>query len=314
MPSSNRSNPGVGSRPPKYPGTFLLALREAAAGMNWQVGRWKGLLVECTDQDGRTHTVGLDNLYRRARQTPREQWPALIADFLKIIATADNGEGMPTDLTAVADQLLVRLGPVKLGADADPVWAQPLGDTGLSLNLVIDFPNRMCYVTEQLVADSGKPGEEWLRRARENLLARTPADSLPVVHEETGIRLCGVADAYDSSRALLLDELLPEGSEYGYFVAVPGRDMLVVMEVSKDALNFVHLLKGFAEKHHQSAPYPLSADVYWVRAGAWHRFPVQVQGEAINVHPPEEFVPILEELMPEDRIEGLEEEPGKEAD
>jgi hypothetical protein len=151
-----------------------------------------------------------------------------------------------------------------------------------------------------MVADTGKPGEEWLARARANLLARTPPDCLPVVHEETGIRLCGVEDAYDSSRALLLDEILPDGSAHGYFVAVPGRDMLVVMEVSREALNHVHLMKGFAEKHNQSTPYPLSGDLFWVRGDSWYPFPIQVEGEAITVHPPEEFGPVLKELVPEE--------------
>jgi hypothetical protein len=303
MAPTNRSNPGVGSGAPKYPGTFLLALREAAAGMNWQISRWKGPLLECLDAEGRSHMIGLDNLYRRARQTSRENWPILIADFLKIVATADTGEAMPTDLAAIADQLLVRLGTPNLRSEKDPIWSQALGETGLTINLVIDYPNRMCYVTDQMVAESGKPGEEWLARARANLLARTPADSLPVVHEETGIRLCGVEDAYDSSRALLLDELLPEGREHGYFVAVPGRDMLVVMEVSRDALNHVHLMKGFAEKHHQGAPYPLSGELFWVRGDTWYPFPIEVQGEAITVHPPEEFATILKELVPEEEDE-----------
>ena len=72
MPSRGRSNPGHGSTPPKYPGTFLLAFREAVAGLGWQVRKWMGHLVECADPEGREHVVGLENLFRRARQHERE--------------------------------------------------------------------------------------------------------------------------------------------------------------------------------------------------------------------------------------------------
>src|SRR6266436_4588988 len=177
MPSRGRSNPGHGSTPPKYPGTFLLAFREAVAGLGWQVRKWMGHLVECTDPEGREHVVGLENLFRRARQRERETWPALITEFLQTVTAGGEHEAMPAELAAAADQLLVRLGqPLKAMPNEARVWSQPLAGTDLCINLVIDFPNRMFYVTEKLVEDSGKPGEEWLERALANLRARTPAD------------------------------------------------------------------------------------------------------------------------------------------
>src|SRR5689334_16800183 len=52
MNRRNRCHPGKGASAPRYPGTFLLAFREAAAGMNWQVRRWLGGAVECLDAEG----------------------------------------------------------------------------------------------------------------------------------------------------------------------------------------------------------------------------------------------------------------------
>src|SRR5260370_30737667 len=48
------SNPGTGFGGPRYPGTFLLALREAFARLNWQTRRWLGDAVECTRSEEHT--------------------------------------------------------------------------------------------------------------------------------------------------------------------------------------------------------------------------------------------------------------------
>jgi hypothetical protein len=281
----------------------MLALREAIAGLHWQIRRFKGDMVECVDAEGREHVVGLDNLFRRARQTERETWPELITDFLTTVGSIDPEENLPEHLDDVVEQLLVRVGPpMKKMPDEAKVWAQPLGDTGLWANLVVDYPNRMCYVTEQLVTDSGRPGRSWLEAALANLEARTPADGFQVVDEDSGLRICSVADAYDSSRALLLDRLLPEASADGFFVSLPGRDSLFVLPVNMKGLGQVHLLKVLADKNYQSAPYPISDEVFWVHGGVWRLFPIRIQGEQINVEPPEAFLEILKRLVPEEDL------------
>jgi hypothetical protein len=299
MPPRRRSDPGQGSGPPRYPGSFLLALKEAVGGLGWQIREWKGSMVECVDASGREHVIGLENLYRRARQVERDEWPALISDFLNTVGAIEPGESLPENLEDVADKLLVRLGPpIKNSLDEARVWSQPLEGTDLWINLVVDYPNRMCYVTEELVRASGRPGSRWLEAALTNLQVRTPADGFQVVDAETGLRICCVADAYDSSRALLLDRLLPETSGDGCFISLPGRDSLFVLPVSARALGQVHLLKMLAEKNYQSAPYPISDEVYWVRDGVWRRFVIQIKGQQVTLEPPAEFMEILDRMEP----------------
>src|ERR1700694_5943713 len=82
MPPRSRSNPGTGFGGQRYPGTFLLALREAFARVNWQTQRWLGDAVECTDTQGREQVLALENLYRRVRPVERGTWPDVLADFL----------------------------------------------------------------------------------------------------------------------------------------------------------------------------------------------------------------------------------------
>src|SRR5438128_2309905 len=132
MSSRRRSDPGLGPGTPLYPGTFLLAFREAAGIMRWQVRRWLGQMVECVDAEGRTHMVGVENLYRRARRAERADWPALVAEFLRTLDSASRTDNLPADLAGVADHLLVRLGqPLKGMSEESKVWSQSLSETAL---------------------------------------------------------------------------------------------------------------------------------------------------------------------------------------
>lgn len=299
MSSQQRSHPGYGSGPPRYPGTFLLAFREAIAELGWQAQAWQGTAVVCTDAEGREQVVGLENLFRRARRLERPEWPEMIADFLRTGLEAPIDDP-PDDLAEVAEQLLVRVGPPLTGRSGAPeVWSQPIPGTPLFLNLVIDFPQSMFYVTQALVDDSGRPGQEWLGQALANLKARTPAVSFALLHEESGLRQSNVGDAYDSSRVLILDQLLPEHAERGFLAALPGRDELLVMPVTQAALQFLPMLKVVAQKNFEKAPYPISDEVFWIRQGLWHVFGITVKNNEATIQPPPEFLPLLAEWMPE---------------
>jgi hypothetical protein len=304
MDRGQRSNPGQGSLPPKYPGTFLLAFREAVAGLNWQVRRWLGSAVECLDDAGREQVIGLENLFRRARREDRAAWPDVIAGFLRSVH-AEHCADPPPDLGAVADRLLVRVGPPPAPrADGLEVWSAPLAGTGLGLNLVVDYPQSMFYVTAQMISATGRPGDEWLGRALANLQALTPADCFQVLHPESGMRQCGVGDAYDSSRVLLLDALLPAYRADGYFAALPGRDELLVLPVTTSGLAHVPLLKALAKKNYKTVPYPISDEVFWLQDNVWRLFPIAIRGERVTVKPPAEFTEVLKRLMPEQDGEG----------
>jgi hypothetical protein len=299
MWADGRGNPGYGSGPPQFPGSFLLAFTEAARGIGWRFNRLTGDIAHCVDADGEKREVGLENLYRRARRTPRVDWPQLAADFLKSIDEAV-GDETARPLVEVADRLLIRLGrPLEVKGVGDSVWARPIAGTDLVLNLVIDYPNRMCYVTEKAIAESGHPGEHWLAKAEANLLACTPADCLMTVHEESGMRICMMGDSYDSSRVLLLDHLLPESRAGGNLVVLPGRDELLVLPVTHQAMPHVRAMKLMAQKNFTTAPYPISDQVYWIHEGVWRPLPVEIKPDEVTVFPPPELVSVLKGLAEE---------------
>src|SRR5437868_6982140 len=136
-----RNNPGHGFGGPRYPGTFLLALREAFDRIKWQARRWLGDAVECTDANGREQLLALENLYRRVRPVERATWPDVLVEFLAQIPD-EALSNPPTCLAEVADRVLVRLGP-PFAAQNPPaeVWSHPVASAFIVATLVIDYPN-----------------------------------------------------------------------------------------------------------------------------------------------------------------------------
>jgi hypothetical protein len=308
MAAHHRGNPGMGFGGPRYPGTFLLALREAFTRLNWQPRRWLGAAVDCVDVEGREQMLALENLYRRVRPLERGTWTDALAEFLAQIPH-EALVNPPASLGEVADRILVRLGPPFTPGDPDvDIWSRRIAGSQIVATLVIDYPSSMSYVTEQMIADSGQEGEYWLHRALENLRNQTPADCLTEVHSESGLLQSEVGDAYDSSRALLLEHLLPDRADDGCFVAVPGRDHLLVLPVRAQSLSFLPWLRSIAMRTHRNLPYPISAEIFWVRKDAWHHFAIELEGERAMVNPPQEFLEVLQRIAPDLPTEGPDED------
>lgn len=297
MPSFDQTNPGKGQGP-KYPGTFMLALREAIAKLGWQAKDWKGPSVACVDANGSSREIGLENMYRRLRREPRERWADLLAEILGSVPI--EAVNPPDDLGQVAEQIMVRLGPPvgRHNAELD-MWSKPLVEGHISALLVIDYPTSMAYVTEKMIAASGQEAGFWFDRAVANLKAKTPAACFAPVHDESGLLQAQAADAYDTSRALILDHLIPGHEENGFYVIVPSRDHCFVLPLTVDSLMLAPWLKSVAIKMCKDMPYPISPELFWVRAGAWHHFAIEQSGQEVQVKPPPEFVEVLARLRPE---------------
>lgn len=297
MPNFDQSDPGR-SQGARYPGTFMLALREAIAALGWTAEAWKGGSVACVDGTGSAREIGLENLYRRLRREPREKWPELLADLLgSVPAEVANP---PDSLHDVADRIMVRLGPPvsRQGADLD-MWSRPLVEDHISALLVIDYPTSMSYVTTKMVESSGQGGDYWYERGLANLHGKTAADCLAKVHDESGLLHPQAADAYDSSRALILDRLLPGHGENGFYVIVPSRDHCFILPVAAESLMLAPWLRNIAAKMCKEMPYPISPELFWVRAGDWHHFAIEQSGQEVHVRPPRAFAEVMRRLRPD---------------
>src|SRR5205823_7705201 len=98
----------------------------------------------------------------------------------------------------------------------------PLPGTGLEINLVVDYPHTMAYVTDDMLARTGKSGEDLLDIALANLKADTAPDFFERVSDELDIHVGHCGDGYDAARALLVEDLLPDAPS-GLRVAVLSR-------------------------------------------------------------------------------------------
>lgn len=296
--SAEFDNPD-GETPSALPSGFRAAVTHALAGLGYAVAGWEpdGVNVRApagAGKDGGQY-IGLSNLYRRAKAAGRAEWPALIRSFLDHVTGALAAPKIPDDLTAVADRLRPRLGkPFSRQGKAHP-WGVPLPGTGLEINLVIDYPNTMAYVTDDMLNKTGRAGEDLLDVALANLRAGTPPDFFDRVSEELDIYVGHTGDGYDAARALLVEDLLPE-SPAGFWVAVPSREELAVWPVSFPALSKIHVIKLFAQDNYREHAYPVTDDVFWVCNGAWHPFGIRVDEKNVTVSPPDEFLAALKGL------------------
>jgi hypothetical protein len=278
------------------PGGFRAAVTSELRGLGYAVVRWEpdGVNVIAPDRDGEQF-IGLANLHRRARRSEKAAWPRMIRDFLGRVTGAVKGLQIPDDLATIGERLRPRLGkPVNRNGDVQP-WGVPLSETGLEINLVIDFPDTMAYVTDEMLARSGKAGEDLLNLALANLRSVTPGDFFERVSEELDIYVGHSGDGYDSARALLIEDLLPD-SPAGLWVAIPTREELAVWPVSFAALEKIHILKMFARDNYCKQSYPVSDDVFWFWRGVWYPFGVTIEERNVTISPPEEFLGVLKDL------------------
>jgi hypothetical protein len=264
--------------------------------MGYAVVGWEpdGVNVIAPDKEGEQY-IGLANLHRRAKSAEKGDWPRLIRDFLGHVTGAINDTPIPDDLTTIAGRLRPRLGrPFARGGKAGP-WGIPLCRTGLEINLVIDFPNTMAYVTDEMIAKTGQAGEDLLNLALANLRADTPPDFFEKVSEELDIYVGRGGDGYDAARALLIDDLLPD-SPAGFWVVIPSREELAVWPVSFPALAKIHAIKLFAEDNYREHAYPVTDEVFWVWQGTWYPFGITIDERNVTISPPSEFMAALKEL------------------
>jgi hypothetical protein len=287
-----------GDLPPALPTGFRAAITHALADFGYSVSTWEAdgvnVLPPNRDKEGGQY-VGLANLYRRTKAAEKADWPAMIREFLRHVTGALGGPKIPDDLAAVADQLRPRLGkPFSRQGKAYP-WGIPLPGTGLEINLVIDYPNTMAYVTEEMLRKTGKAGEDLLDLALANLKADTPSDFFDKVSEELDIYVGHTGDGYDAARALLVEDLLPE-SPAGFWIALPSREELAVWPVSFPALSKIHVIKLFAQDNYRDHAYPVTDEVFWVCNGSWYRFGITVDEKNVTVSPPDEFLAALNQL------------------
>lgn len=258
---------------------------------------WSGsqLKYRLSTGDDLVRELGTANLRKRVKLNDSSESAGIVREFIKNVTVVTAPEWkMPETLEECADRLLPRIGKPFVAGGPSP-WSDPLpGVEGLMVNLVVDFPTTMAYVTPDMMAKSDTPPGDWLDRALANLKAITKPDWLKPMSGDHGLMACHTNDSYDAARALLLCELTGNDPA-GWLVAVPARDWLFARKVEMSGAPHFHRVKVLAEKAKAEQPYPISDSVYWVRPGQrWQEFKIEVDGDQVKVYPPQDFMEALD--------------------
>lgn len=277
-----------------FPDDFRAAVSAQLAAGGYALVGWESTGVNVRPPGGGDEQyIGLANLHRRTRAANPAEWPELIGAFLDRLAKAVAAPDIPHDLATIADRLRPRLGQ-PFDRSTNHPWGIPLPGTGLEITLVVDFPHTMAFVTDEMLKRSRARGEDLLDTALENLRNATPPDFFDRASPDFDIYLGHTGDGYDATRALLVEELMPD-SPAGFWVAVPSREELAVWPVSFPALEDVHGLHRFAAENFRANAYPITDDVFWVWQGVWHPFITLKDGASV-IDPPDLFADALHEL------------------
>jgi hypothetical protein len=280
--------------PSSLPGAFRAMVTKEMTARGYTIVKWHedGLDYKKADQE-KPNYMGLSNLLRRVKTAEPTETESIVQHFLaNLLDAMDSKDAMPETMEDAAPRLLPRLGQPFAKGQAQP-WAKPFPGTPLHINLVIDFPTTMAYVTKDLMEKSDTPPGDWVDVALKNLLELTDPACLDLALEDEGLYCIHTNDSYDASRALILCEMT--GNEpAGWLIAVPARDWVFAMKVNNQGIPHFHMMKNLAEKYHEKQPYPISNEIFWVRPGkAWVPFKIEQTDGAIQLYPPEGFMEAL---------------------
>ncbi|MBI5835456.1 MAG: hypothetical protein HZB16_24400 [Armatimonadetes bacterium] len=177
-----------------------------------------------------------------------------------------------TDTAEPADALATLL-PVLWGESSARDLARRAPDVlafsqapGLITTLAAPTVNGRRFVQRAELESLGQPAPALVAAALGNLRARTGEDAVQMLRgDEAGLSY-GLAcdDGLDSSRLLILPDLLPQFAEQGLVAAIPARDFLVAAPFCRPGLA---ALRGLAQVAHDGArtmPQPVSGDLYWI--------------------------------------------------
>lgn len=283
-----KTHPGFGG-PAPYPGSFVLALREALQSHGWELDRWQGIAASIR-RDGDVAMLEPEIPYRRLRHLPRSRWSAVLCEWLDVLPQAP----WPSEDA---------LGKPRI---ANPFLRSALGETAayavlipqdLALIATHDDGTKRSLLSEQAISRSGRAGADFFEAAVESVASSTSRESYRAV-DEFGILEAAVGDGLDACRVFLLDEYFKESPD-GFFVSLPSRDRLLFLPILRETLPAAPKLQQMAEEAYRSAVHPISNRLYWVKQGTWGVFDIRREPGRVQIVPPEEFVEVLHRLLPE---------------
>jgi hypothetical protein len=265
--------------------------------------------LELVDAHGRRLLLALHTLRRRVRDRPRDQWPALAADYVSTSLTViETHVADPVDLRdfATAAMLLrTRLYTTRF-EDLDHYLVRPVAP-GLAQMVVVDYPIAVCLPPREITAQWPAADDALFTLAQDNTRGDGPlevewhtATGAPVAADDPDACIATLvgSDEYASCHTLWLDQYPVLGPAGALFV-VPAEGVVHAHPLTEcaAALHAIMRLAVLADEHYRHREHRISPCVYlWRRGDIRLAATTSVQDNSMTVHYSDEFLDILDQL------------------
>lgn len=284
-------------RSPAQAGRFENAVRADFERRGMAVSVHDGWVVP-TD-DPKQMRYGLSNVGQLCAQSEEAEWPEHIAQhFDRILASAEANaeiESRIGEFSFVRRRLLVRLWDEETSPARDANVVSREFAPGLLGFLCLDLPDSIRTITPDEAARWDRSEDSLFDEALDNMERDGNAKLVPLEVRE-GSNLLGLEGetAFLAALALRLERYPAAIGKYGTFVAMPTRDGVLMLPFSGAAVvEQLSDLMVIALNACRDGPGSVTHRVYWVREGDWIEIPYAIEDDALNVHPPDELVEVL---------------------
>lgn len=210
--------------------------------------------------------IGMRNLRQLARQLPRDDWPALVADHVGTIITAIEEPLDLRDFSLVRGLLRARVYPAE--ARTNRLIYRPFAP-GLIEAIVADTPTTVRTIVTDDAVTWPVTADELFAVGREGVRADGPLDC--DVIDDTGIRVLEGQTFYAATHLLWLESYLDPGP-YGALAVAPTRSAIAACAIRKStAVVTAERLHAFARNAYDEGPGSLSPELFWSRHGTLTR-------------------------------------------
>ncbi|MFD0362554.1 hypothetical protein ACFQZZ_13995 [Nocardia sp. GCM10030253] len=246
--------------------------------------------------------VGLTNLRRMAAEEPRDQWPALVADYLStgvLDLEVDHDPLDTSDFTMMRGLIRTRLYSAH-GRARDVVRRRVA--PGLMQRVLIDQVHTMVPITYPMLRQWPIDEVELFALAERNTRADGPLEM--VTHafdtpQAAGVEitmLCGISD-YITAHAKWLGDYPVVGPAGTVFVVPSQRHIYAYPVTNLEVIRATTVLAQLAVLGYTQRPWPVSQDVYW-----WHHGAIDLAAatqhdtDELCIYPSDGFLTALDEL------------------
>jgi hypothetical protein len=249
-----------------------------------------------------TERWGLSNIGQRCAHEDESEWAGLVArHFDAIIETQLETEELDfSDFEALKGRLSVRLWEAEAIGEGRVCSRDDI--PGLKTCLCVDLERGIRGISEEEAASMGRPLGELFDIAVRNSIEAAEVDVRGVDLDGTEAVAIMGESPYTSSHALELDRYAEHLGEHGAIVAIPLRDVIVMLPFDDIGIaGSLHKVMLMAAGMYAEGPGSVTANVYWYQGGRWTDIPYELTEQSLEVAPPESFVEYLNGLMPDEQ-------------